>query len=110
METNYASFNRRSYTRYLIECAATLIIGNGSRVPIMLRDLCARGAGIFSNHPVRANDKVEIVIDSVFERPVYRKANVVWSKEVDIGLWRAGLDFGVDNLVNLYNPPKRYSQ
>jgi hypothetical protein len=108
MEENYTSFYRRSYTRYLIEATATLILGNGSKVPVMLRDLCARGAGILSNHPVAVNDKVEIVIDSVFERPVYRKANVVWSKEVDMGLWRAGLDFGVDSLVNLYNPPKRY--
>lgn len=101
MEENRISLNRRSYTRYIVEAAAILVVGNGSRVPVILRDLCARGAGIFSNHPLATNDKVEIIIDSFLKQPVSRKANVVWSKEVDRNLWRAGLDFGVDNLIEI---------
>ncbi|MDD5166394.1 MAG: PilZ domain-containing protein [Candidatus Omnitrophica bacterium] len=101
MEERYTSFNRRSYTRYIIEAAATLVINDSVRVPVVLRDISARGAGVFSNYPLTANDKVEIIIDYYFQRPVCRKANVVWSKEEDNNLWRAGLDFGVDNLLEV---------
>lgn len=100
MDEDYVVPNRRTFFRYIIEASANLII-NKFRNPVIVRDLCCRGASIFCNLPLEVSKVIEIEITSFFDKPVYRKAKVIWIKEVDRNLWQAGLDFGLDNLIEL---------
>lgn len=99
MAEDYITPYRRSFFRYIVEASANLII-NKLKKPVIVKDLCPRGANIFSNYPLEVSKEIEIEIVSFFEKPVYRKARVVWAKEIDNNLWQAGLDFGLDNLID----------
>lgn len=99
MDEDYVVPYRRSFFRYVVEASANLII-NKLRKPVIVKDLCPRGASIFCNYPLEVSKEIELEIISFFDEPVYRKAKVVWSKEVETNLWQAGLDFGVDNLID----------
>ena len=100
MEEDYTVPYRRSFFRYIVEASANLIIDK-LRTPVIVKDLCSRGVCIFSNLPLEVSREIEIEIVSFFDKPVYRKAKIVWSKEIDDNLWQAGLDFGLDNLIEL---------
>lgn len=100
MNEDYVVPYRRSFFRYIVEASANLIIDK-LRKPVIVKDLCSRGACIFSNSPLEVSGEIEIEIVSCFDKPVYRKAKVVWSKEIEQNLWQAGLDFGLDNLIDL---------
>lgn len=99
MEEDYITPYRRSFFRYVVEASANLII-NKLRKPVIVRDLCPRGACIFSNYPLELSKEIEIEIISFFEVPICKKARVVWLKEINSTLWQAGLDFGIDNLID----------
>jgi hypothetical protein len=96
----YRRYLRRIYDRFRVESAATLIVNRGLEKPAVLRDLSIRGAGLICRLPLKVNGIVAIIIRApFFEGPVYRKAKVVWSKQLDKGWWRAGLDFGLENKI-----------
>ena len=93
---------RRSYERFLINDWATVILNETTQKRLLLRDLSVRGAGVVSNYPFQVNDKVKIVIkEPVFDAPVSREAKVIWSNKKEDNLWRSGLDFGLDNELDL---------
>jgi hypothetical protein len=96
----YRRYLRRIYDRFRVEVAATLIINKQLEKPAVLRDLSIRGGGIVSRWPLKVDDTITVIIRApFFETPVYRKAKVIWSKEMGRDWWRAGLDFGLDNRI-----------
>lgn len=77
-------------------------LGKDSGRFIILRDLSSRGAGISSNFPIDLGQEVQIQIKEPFIGiPVTKDAKVVWSKQVENNLWRCGLDFGQDKLLEI---------
>lgn len=100
MYQDYTLYCRRSFFRYIVEASASLVIDK-LRKPAIVKDLCARGVCVFCNLPLEVSREIEIEIVSFFDKPVYRKAKVIWSKEIDHDLWQAGLDFGLENLIEL---------
>lgn len=103
-EQIYFSPHRRSYQRYILESAATLMADNEIGQPSILRDLCARGAGVVTHYRLRENQGITIIIKapSLFSSPVRREARVVWCEKIGEGLWHGGLDFGEDNKIILH--------
>ncbi len=100
-ECNHPLSYRRAYKRFKVEASATLAIGEDLKIPSILADLSVRGGGIFSNYPLCDNAKIDIAINApaLFKDTIYKKANVAWCKKVSDNLWQAGLDFGLDNLL-----------
>jgi len=94
--------NRRAYTRFKLDTAVTIIANTGQASPTVLRELSARGIGIVSNRMLNINEMVTVVVDnSCLPQPINRQAKVVWCRQIDNNLWRTGLDFGMDNLLNI---------
>jgi len=103
MEKNYPEFDHRLFPRYIIECPALITITNTSEqaVVVVVKDICPRGAGIFCNRPLDIYEEVELEMNGFFDKRIQKKARVVWCREVSKGFWRAGLDFRLDNLLEL---------
>jgi len=101
MEGRYSvPLNRRSYNRFRVDSPATLIINENIEKPIMLKDISCRGAGGVIEYPIKVNDRVGININaSSFKKPIYRKAKISWCKKIDNSYWEAGLDFGLNSLI-----------
>ena len=93
---------RRSYERYLIEDSAQISTAEEQAVPLILRDLSARGAGIIGNFPFELNKEVVIKfkVPYLIQKVICKHARIVWCSQINENLWRAGLDFG---LINKYN-------
>lgn len=104
MGKSYLQQEHRIFTRYIIEGLATLVIKGSLKTPVVLIDLCPRGAGIYCNQFFEVGEEIEIVMNYFFGKVINKKAKVVWCVEVDKGSsWRMGLDFGLDNLLQLDN-------
>lgn len=90
---------RRSYDRYEVNDHATLLVGDAQRSSI-LKDLSSRGGGIVSDYPLNKDERVGIIISSsLFDQPLHRQAKVAWCSRIEGNLYRAGLDFGLDNRI-----------
>lgn len=95
-------FARRAYDRFKVEASGEMLINEKVEKPVVVKDVCVRGAGIVSDFPLKVKEKVTIrIISPLFGGPIYRKAEVVWAKEVEKDWWNIGLDFGVNNIVRL---------
>lgn len=93
---------RRDYHRYIIESPVSLVMPGGAEKTSFLRDLSSRGAGILGDSFFALGESLTIGIDLpvFFEGKITKKAKVAWCKQVNTDTWQAGLDFGVDNLIN----------
>ncbi len=100
-----SSYNtRRSYERYNLNDSATLILDSKIEKSSILRDLSARGVGFICDFPLKINEKIQIIIkSSLFKNLMYKDASVVWCNKIEGNLYRAGLDFGIDNKVDFNN-------
>jgi len=96
---------RRDYERFEQNSSATLLFNNATAEKFILENISARGAGVFGYRPLRINDKVTIIfqIPQLFDKPIHKVAKIVWSKMVNENLWEGGLDFGLDNILNILN-------
>lgn len=101
MGEGYPFHCRRSFFRYVVETSATLISNTGLRKPVIVRNVCPRGACVFSNHPIEPAEHVEIELIYLLDKPINKKAKVIWAREIEKDFWQAGLDFGLDNLLDL---------
>jgi len=104
IEQNHSSsLRRRCYERFNVDAQATLIINKNLEQSSILVDLSTKGAGLFSNYPLKVDEEIEIVIIApfFFKEPIHRRAKVAWCKAVYTNSWQAGLDFGLDNLEML---------
>lgn len=93
---------RRSYERFLVNRKANLETDKSQEQEVLLRDLSIRGAGIVSRFSLNENEQVKISIkEPFFDQPVLKEAVVIWSKKQENNSWRSGLDFGLDNRLEL---------
>lgn len=94
---------RRSQKRYEIDASAILVINKNLEETFILKNFSARGAGVVSDYPLKTNDQVTIIFQFpfLFENPIRKEATVVWCKKLSEMLWESGLDFGLDNMINL---------
>lgn len=88
---------RRAYNRFILNDSAYIITQDGSERPLLLKDLSARGAGVFGNYPLGVDEIVKVIISAplFFDTPISTSARIVWCNKVDINAWEAGLDFGL---------------
>lgn len=92
--------SRRAYERYKLDDSATLIFEKKLEKSSILRDLSSRGVGLVCDLPLKVNDRLEIIIrSSIFGSPLRKNASVIWCNKVENNLYRAGLDFGLDNKI-----------
>ena len=73
MGEGYQFHCRRSFYRYIVETSATLISNTGLRKPVIVRNVCPRGACVFSNHPIEPAEHVEIELVYLFDKPINKK-------------------------------------
>ena len=99
MDKSYPDVDRRLFSRYIIEGSAILIVKENLKEPVVVIDLCPRGAGIYCNQPLKVGEEVLVELSYFFDKVIQKKAKVVWCKEAEKGSWRVGLDFGMDNLL-----------
>lgn len=93
--------SRRAYERYKMDDSAILILNKKLEKSSILRDLSVRGAGFVCDCLLKSNDKIEIIIkSSLFESSMRKEAKVVWCSKISDNLYRAGLDFGIDNTID----------
>lgn len=94
---------RRDYKRYILNDSIYLLTKEDRERHAILKDLSARGAGIIGDSPLEINEKVTAVISApfFFDEPVRRRATIAWCKRIDKNLWQSGLDFGIDNKIEL---------
>jgi len=90
--------DRRLFTRCIIEGTAVITIKGDLKKPVVVIDLCPKGAGIYCNQPLDPGEEVEVEINCFFDKVIRKKAKVVWCREAENGSWRIGLDFGNDLL------------
>ncbi len=94
--------HRRAYRRIRVDAPATILRAGNRKEAVLLKDLCARGGGIISSEPFSAAERLGIVIKAYFlGMPEYREATVVWSRKGNDNLWYGGIDFGLDNMIEL---------
>lgn len=94
---------RRRYKRFRVDGAANVVIDEKLDKPLVVKDLSVRGAQVVSDRPFTINQKITIImLTPFFEKPIYRDAKVIWSKEMGEELYQTGLDFGRNNLLKLY--------
>ncbi len=98
MTGNYPDGDRRLFTRCIIEGTAILTIKGNVKEPVIVIDLCPKGAGIYCNQPLTVGEQVEVELSCFFDNVISKKAKVVWCMQVENGSWRVGLDFGNDLL------------
>lgn len=103
MSQSYSLPCRRSYVRFTVEASASLTGDKHSGTPVIVGNLSPRGACVFSNESLEPNKQIEIELVYFFDKPVNRKAKVIWAREVGNNFWQIGLDFGTDNLLELPN-------
>jgi len=94
--------NKRGYNRFEIDTLATLIREGNLERPIIVTNLCSRGVGGVINYSTVINEEVIITMTlPIFDKPISRKAKIVWCKEIKKDYCQVGLDFGPYNLVVL---------
>jgi hypothetical protein len=102
------SANRRDYARFKVEAHATLYLNKNIKKGLKVLDISCRGVGGLIDFPLKAGEKVEILLFyPFFAAPVKKQANVAWCKEIHKNTWRAGFDFGMDNKIDLTDYVKR---
>lgn len=93
---------RRSYERFDYNLPISLTVGKEAGLPILLKDLSSRGAGIHTNFTIVLDQEIQIQIREPFAgTPFTKSAKVVWSKQINANLWCYGLDFGQDSLLEM---------
>jgi hypothetical protein len=104
MEQPYVSqTRRRQCQRFSVNFWASVSLFDDTRAKsVVVNNISSRGVGISSWDRLDANEKVRFrIIDGALGERFYRDATIVWADNPGDGLWRAGLDFGSDNKINL---------
>lgn len=98
---------RRSYKRFSANTPVALKKNGASEENCMLRDISARGIGIFGSLPHEIDEKVMVnfQLPFLFDEQVSKQARISWTTKVNEKFWISGLDFGLDNMLNLVNKP-----
>jgi len=99
--------HRRSYKRFKVNTPVTLVKNGSLEDNCMLNDISARGIGIFGDKSYQIDEKVTVnfALPSLFDEPISKEARISWTAKVNEKFWISGLDFGLDNMLNLVNKP-----
>jgi hypothetical protein len=91
---------RRACQRFPIQSSAELDTQKTKGIVTILIDISSGGAGLVANVPLETTEKVDVLIKSsfLFQSSLRKKARVAWCRELGMGMWQAGLDFGIDKL------------
>ena len=95
---------RRNYPRFETNVSAKITLDTDPREKtVMLENASELGVRIIGYEPLKASDyvKIHFQIPYFCSHIVQKKAKVIWSKPIAGKIWEAGLDFGMDNLVNI---------
>lgn len=94
--------SRRDYARYPVDFFAALLPDKESKVSVKVKNISARGFCGRTFFPVMPEQRLKIILQFPFADTILQKdARVAWSSSKENGLWEAGFDFGLDNLLNL---------
>jgi hypothetical protein len=99
--------HRRSYERLNINFPVSLVDADNFRQEAFLLNICARGACVDSGRPFKVDTRVEVMAaqSSFLSGPFEKKARVIWSRPLGNNRYCAGLDFGLDNMIELVKRP-----
>lgn len=96
------SSHRRANDRFMLDNASTVSLVQKPQLRVRAKDVSVRGIGIALNEPLVPQDRMDIVVNAAILRyPIQRKGRVAWCEKTATGLFRAGLDFGIDNQIDL---------
>ncbi len=101
-ETYKPRLHRREYKRFIVNGSANLIVNGYLYKPLIIKNLSSRGVCTFSDYPFTVKEKVKLIMIIPFlKESVTIEAKVVWSKKIEGNFWETGLDFGINNLLEL---------
>lgn len=94
---------RRVYDRFEANTTAEIHRGLSAAETVLLENVSARGVAVLGYRPFSAHDKLTVVfrLPLISKRTIHKQAHVAWSREINEGVWEAGLDFGMDNMLLL---------
>ncbi|MBN2482781.1 MAG: PilZ domain-containing protein [Candidatus Omnitrophica bacterium] len=93
---------RRAYTRLGMEVSAQVSRDGVVEKPAEVKDVSVRGMKIVLNLPLSVGERISIAVRSSYIRnPVQKNVKVRWCREVEKGLWEAGVEFDVHRTIQL---------
>lgn len=101
--------HRRQAGRFEVNGSGVLTTESGAREHFLIKDISAGGSGVFGHCPLTYHEKVSISfqIPAFFDQILEKEAKVAWSKKVGQDFWEAGLDFGLNNPINILLPAEK---
>jgi hypothetical protein len=93
---------RRAHDRYPVDAAGTAYIKSNDQERVsLIKDISLRGLGIISNYPLARGERVAVSVQSALIKNSFQKktARVVWSEEVEEGLWYTGLEMIFTSII-----------
>jgi hypothetical protein len=95
---------RRMYDRFEANVSAMVRRGSEAAETVLMENISARGAAVLGYRPLAVNDKLSILfrLPFVSKRTIHKQAHVAWCTQIKEGVWEAGLDFGLDNMLLLH--------
>ena len=94
--------DRRRYQRFSVEATGEVFVKDSQQQPVVVKNICVRGADVVMNYPLEINASITIDIQMpLMHDAIQRKARVAWCRKIDERLWEVGLDFGETNLIDM---------
>ena len=93
---------RRYYDRLRAEVTVKAVVDQSKAKSFIAKDLSARGIGLVGNYAFKRGQTITLIVEKpFFQKSVRKDAKVVWCDELGENIWRAGLDFGLGNTLEL---------
>ena len=91
---------RRYHDRLKIEGTVEAVVDQNQKKSFIAKDLSVRGIGLVGNYSFKIGQTIKVIVEKpFFQEAVQKDAKVVWCEELEKNIWRAGLDFGLDNVL-----------
>lgn len=102
-KTESYPLHRRDYKRFTVSGSAILVMIEGDRLPLILKDLSIRGISVAGDYPFQINEIVTVIVSVplFLDAPALKQARTVWCKKTGNTSWEAGLDFGMGSLLTI---------
>ena len=91
---------RRFHSRFRTDVTITAVVEQNQKKSLIAKNLSVRGVGVVGNYSFKVGDAVTIIVQKpFFQECVEKKAKVIWCSKLEQNMWQAGLDFGLDNVI-----------
>jgi hypothetical protein len=99
--------HRRLYERLNVDFQAVIMNADNVRQDVVLRNISTRGVCVESVQPFRLGTLMDLWIGEppFLTSSLQKKAKVVWWRPLGNNRYCAGLDFGLDNMIELVKRP-----